>query len=86
MTEFQYINFLCEQTQLEPLLNQYGSDGWRLHTCEPVTNTGPFGPGVLQAFVVMDRMFAPETPFLVQEEQAIPQQSVAKNEGIPMKG
>ena len=56
MPVFRYINFLCEQTELDALLNQYGSEGWRLHTCEPVVTMGPQGSGLLHAFVVMDKV------------------------------
>jgi hypothetical protein len=79
MPVFKYINFLCEQTELETRLNEYGAEGWRLHTCEPVATMGEKGSGLLYAFVVLDKMVQPE-------EQKIAAQFPSDIEGLEMKG
>lgn len=80
MPIFQYLHFLCEQTELQALLTEHGLEGWRLHTCDPVVTVGPQGSGLLHAFVVMDRYVEepvdPEKP--VGDEDA--------QEGIAMRG
>jgi hypothetical protein len=35
MMQYQYLHFNCPDHRLEALLNERGTDGWRLHTCEP---------------------------------------------------
>ena len=78
MPYFQYITFVCEQTALQTMLTEYGRDGWRLHTCDPVVTVGPQGSGLLNAFVVMDK-------FIDEEED--PQVAVDDApEGIAMRG
>ena len=77
MPIFKYLSFVCEADQLEARLNEYGAQGWRLHTCEPVATVGPSGSGVLNAFVVLDMMLAEP-----EDEPA----DVPVVEGIPMKG
>jgi len=79
MINFQYLHFVCEQSELQVLLSRYGLEGWRLHTCDPVVTVGPKGSGLLNAFVVMDRMIEPDEPGeLVADDDA--------SEGIAMKG
>ena len=79
MPIFQYLTFVCEQTELQDLLTQHGLEGWRLHTCDPVVTVGPQGSGLLNAFVVMDRL---------KEEAYEPEELVVDetHEGIAMKG
>jgi len=60
MPIFEYLTFVCDQTELQGLLTEAGLERWRLHTCDPVTIIGPHGSGVLQAFVVMDRLIEGE--------------------------
>lgn len=79
MVIFQYLTFVCEQPELQPLLSQYGLEGWRLHTCDPVVTVGPQGSGMLNAFVVMDK-FSDE-----EEDQQVVVDEDAQD-GIPMKG
>jgi hypothetical protein len=80
MPIFQYITFVCEQTELQERLTKEGLEGWRLHTCDPVVTVGPHGSGLLQAFVVMDRYIEEH-----EEDQEVDADSVAQ-EGIAMKG
>lgn len=77
MPIFEYLTFVCEQSDLQNLLSRYGPDGWRLHTCEPVVTIGPSGSGIMKILVVMDRAIFPEP-----EEAEIEPVS----EGIAMKG
>ncbi len=79
MVIFQYLTFVCEQSELQPLLSRYGLEGWRLHTCDPVVTVGPQGSGMLNAFVVMDK-FSDE-----EDDQQVVVDDDAQ-EGIPMKG
>ncbi len=79
MPIFQYLHFVCFQDELDTRLNQYGSEGWRLHTCEPVVVQGPSGSGLMQAFVVMDKTFTPS-------DHDVTYNQAEENEGIPMKG
>ena len=83
MPIFQYLTFVCEQTELQERLTQAGLEGWRLHTCDPVVTLGPQGSGMLNAFVVMDRYIEPDpeaakTVLVGDTEDA--------QEGIAMKG
>ncbi len=78
MPIFQYLTFMCEQTELQVKLTEHGLKGWRLHTCDPVVTVGPQGSGLLHAFVVMDRCVEPDSEELVIEDDA--------QEGIAMKG
>ncbi len=79
MPHFQYLTFVCDQTQLQAMLTQYGLEEWRLHTCDPVVTLGPQGSGMLNAFVVMDKFIdEAEDPQGVDNEDA--------QEGIPMRG
>jgi hypothetical protein len=73
----EYTSFVCEQTDLEVRLNVAGREGWRLHTCEPISTVGPSGSGLLSAFVVMDR---------VVEHNSDPEDFSSTGEGIAMKG
>lgn len=79
MPYFQYVTFVCAQTELQTMLTEHGLNGWRLHTCDPVAMLGPQGSGMLQAFVVMDKFVddGEETP-QVDDEDA--------QEGIAMRG
>lgn len=79
MPTFKYISFTCEADALEDRLNEYGSQGWRLHTCEPVATVGPQGSGTLHTFVVMDMLIAADDDGADAEEAPRP-------EGIAMKG
>ena len=79
MPTFKYISFTCEADELEARLNELGSQGWRLHTCEPTVTIGPSGSGTLHAFVVMDMLIAAD------EEGAEPEDA-PRPEGIAMKG
>lgn len=72
-----YLHFTCEAAELNDMLNKYGSNGWRLHTCEPVPTLGSHGSGTLYAFVVMDKLV------VATEEEPAVEPDV---EGIPMKG
>jgi hypothetical protein len=78
MSTFKYISFTCEYVDLEARLNQYGSQGWRLHTCEPVPTIGPHGSGTLHAFVVMDMLYQTEN----RDEYV----AESRSEGIAMTG
>ena len=78
MPIFQYLTFVCPQTDLQVLLTKHGLEGWRLHTCDPVVTMGPEGSGLLNAFVVMDRYF--------EEQEAEEEEVEGANEGIAMKG
>ncbi len=80
MVIFQYLTFVCEQSELQELLSQHGLEGWRLHTCDPVVTVGPQGSGMLNAFVVMDK-FSDEG---VYDSQGVMDDDA--QEGIPMKG
>lgn len=75
----KYLSFVCDADELEARLNELGSQGWRLHTCEPVATIGPSGSGTLNAFVVMDMLIAPESDADAPAADDTP-------EGIPMKG
>lgn len=77
MPTFEYLTFVCDQLALQDLLSRYGSDSWRLHTCEPVVTIGPSGSGSLRILVVMDRAIYPE-PEEVEDKSA--------SEGIAMRG
>lgn len=79
MPIFQYVTFVCEQTELQSMLTEYGLDGWRLHTCDPVVTLGSQGSGMLNAFVVMDK-FTDE-----EEDQQVVDNGDAQ-EGIAMRG
>ena len=78
MPIFDYLHFVCEQSELEGLLKKHGREGWRLLTCDPVATYGPNGSGLLNAFVVMDK-------FTEEEEQQVADDDEAY-EGIAMKG
>jgi hypothetical protein len=83
MTKFQYKTFVCDHDALQDLLTEFGLTGWRLHTCDPVATVGPQGSGILQAFVVLDRVieedgFADQETLVVDYEEA--------DEGLAMKG
>ncbi len=79
MPYFQYITFVCEQTELQAKLTERGLEGWRLHTCDPVVTVGPQGSGLLNAFVVMDKFVDEEDgDQVVNDDDA--------QEGIAMKG
>lgn len=78
MIKFQYLTRMCYYPDLQPLLTKFGEDGWRLHTCDSFMLTGPQGSGLLQVFVVMDR--------IIDEEPEIEIESESELEGIAMKG
>ena len=78
MPIFQYVTFVCEQTELQTMLTEYGLNGWRLHTCDPVVTLGPQGSGMLNTFVVMDKFVDEEETQQVDDGDA--------HEGIAMKG
>lgn len=80
MPIFDYLHFVCEQSELEALLKKHGLEGWRLHTCDPVVTVGPQGSGMLNAFVVMDKFIDEdeENSQVVDNEDA--------QEGIAMRG
>lgn len=80
MPIFEYLTFLCDQTELQPRLTEAGLERWRLHTCEPVVTMGPQGSGTLMVLIVMDR--------LVEEDSDEGDQEVDTSalEGMPMKG
>ena len=68
MIVFQYLTFVCEQSDLQTRLTEAGLEGWRLHTCEPVVMTGPSGSGLLNVLVVLDRvMDAPGEEAVVED-------------------
>jgi len=79
MPYFQYVTFVCEQTNLQSKLTEHGLGGWRLHTCDPVVTVGPQGSGILNAFVVMDK-------FVDEEDVQRVVDSENAQEGIAMKG
>jgi len=79
MPYFQYITFVCEQTELQTMLTEHGLNGWRLHTCDPVVSLGPQGSGMLNAFVVMDKFVDEE------DDQQVVDNDDAQ-EGIAMRG
>lgn len=79
MPTFQYLTFVCEQSELQAKLTQHGLEGWRLHTCDPVVTLGPQGSGMLNAFVVMDKFVD------VEEDQQVVDDDDAQ-EGIAMTG
>ena len=79
MPIFQYVTFVCEQSELQDRLTQAGLEGWRLHTCDPVVTIGSQGSGMINAFVVMDRCIESEDPeTLVADDEA--------QGGIAMRG
>lgn len=82
MMIFQYLTFLCVQTELQAKLTELGLESWRLHTCDPVVTIGPQGSGMLHTFVVMDRYV--EVPEGNAEEEPV----VGKDaqEGLAMTG
>lgn len=76
MIVFQYLTFVCEQSDLQTRLTEAGLEGWRLHTCEPVVMVGPEGSGLLNVLVVLDRIEdAPGEEDVVEDSAP---------EGIPM--
>ncbi len=77
---FQYLTFVCDQTELQGLLTECGLEGWRLHTCDSVTKVGSQGSGILMTFVVMDRCVEPEP------EESVIDESDSSSEGIIMRG
>jgi hypothetical protein len=80
MPIFEYLTFVCEQTELQARLTEAGLGGWRLHTCDPVVTVGPQGSGLLHAFVVMDRYVEdPDTSGEPVVDDGTP-------EGIAMRG
>ncbi len=80
MLIFHYLTFVCEQTELQAKLTQHGLEGWRLHTCDPVVSLGPQGSGMLNAFVVMDKVID------AQEDEQVVSDAGDAQEGIAMKG
>ena len=58
---FEYKHFIVGTGLLERDLNQYGADGWRLHTCEPLAIVND-GVSILQFVVVMDRIVIDQSP------------------------
>ena len=80
MPHFQYVTFVCEQTELQTMLTEHGLNGWRLHTCDPVVTVGPQGSGLLNAFVVMDKFIDEE------EENSQVVDNEDAQEGIAMRG
>ncbi len=54
---FQYLHFICPTNDLQERLNNRGEEGWRLHTCEPVSLMRG-GNSDLFLVVVMDRVVA----------------------------
>lgn len=78
MIKYQYKTFLCEVDDLQDALSQLGLEGWRLHTCEPVIRSGPYGPSPVKILVVMDQV--------VSEEELEEIVSEGASEGIAMKG
>ena len=79
MAHFQYHTFVCEQTELQEKLTKLGLEGWRLHTCDPVVMVGPQGSGLLNAFVVLDKLLDDEVGDYQVEDGDV-------QEGLAMKG
>jgi len=48
MIRYEYLSETVDLTELQMILNNYGDQGWRLHTCEV------YGANAL---IVMDRAF-----------------------------
>ena len=71
--QIEYIHFVCEAgEELQALLTEHGANGWRLHTCDPVSTVGQSGSGTLKAFVVMDKqIFDEEVPAQEADRGAI---------------
>ena len=82
MTKFQYTTFVCDHDALQPILTELGLEGWRLHTCDPVAPVGPQGSGILQAFVVLDKVIE-EMDFADQDTLVVDVDDVP--EGIAMR-
>lgn len=78
MHTIKYTSFMCDYDSLEARLNELGSQGWRLHTCEPVPLIGPQGTGSVRAFVVMD--------MLVEHAEENQTEAEPRPEGIAMRG
>ena len=76
MLEFKYLTFFIPQDELQAALTTHGLEGWRLHTCDAVSTSGPHGTGELWVFVVMDQTFQVEA-------ETIPEEAL---EGLKMKG
>lgn len=77
MTRFEYNHFECPGTDLHDRLNELGSEGWRLHTCEPYFLQGE--DGVTHMFtIVMDRAYQ------VQETSSDPD-TIKRPEAIACK-
>lgn len=81
MPYFQYLTFVCEQAELQTMLTEHGLSGWRLHTCDPVVVIGPQGSGLLNIFVVMDKLVDGE-----DEDQQVSADDKDAQEGIAMRG
>lgn len=78
MPIFEYLTFLCDQLDLQDNLTKYGLECWRLHTCEPITTIGPYGSGLGQILVVMDR--------IAEEQMEVLEETDISPEGLVMKG
>jgi len=78
MPTFEYLTFTCTEFELQERLSTFGTNGWRLHTCEPILPYGPAGTGVVRILVVLDKFNAP-----AEEEGSSPE---PLEQGIPMRG
>jgi len=61
MPKFQYLHFTAGSEVLQEQLNIHGADGWRLHSCDPVTAVVEDNRGVILFVVVMDKMTSDES-------------------------
>ncbi len=59
---FQYNAFQCDSDEVHNALNVLADDGWRLHTCDPVTIRGGEGVDSLFFWIVMERLIPEPDP------------------------
>ena len=61
---WEYKTFFLEPIDVHDTINALGSDGWRLHTCDPVIVGLSYG-----VLVVMDRLvMAPKGPTSLKDQ------------------
>ena len=73
MVTYEYRSSLVKAQYVEENVNSLGSQGWRLHTAEPIIFSG-----AIYALIVMDRAYEGEEPEEPVEENTGPH-------GIEMK-
>lgn len=79
MQIYQYTSKLIHHKDVQDWVNEMGSEGWRLHTAEPVFNQFMEGTSPIQVFIVMDKGFAVDDPEEPVDEEAGPHGIEMKN-------